>query len=124
VKKLTAFFFGNGVPVSTAADLYHFCNDHMHLHIRCDMHDLYVTWQRHMCVIHIYEYYNISKHKFMWINNAVMDQNEEVLPVVTSMDFGVDNMGYGPFIADRLILVRGGVKCECHCMFCTNKTLS
>jgi hypothetical protein len=42
-----------------------------------------------------------------------MEQNEEVLPTLTSIKFGIDNTGYGPFINDRLKYVRHDVKCEC-----------
>jgi hypothetical protein len=120
VKKLTAFF-GNGVPVDDAADLYYLCNDHVHLHTKCDLHDFCVTWQSRRHRIHIHKYYNLKKHSFMWINGASKNQNEHVFPPVTSMPFGIQSAGYGPFVTDRLHLVRNGVKAECHCIFCTNK---
>jgi hypothetical protein len=63
--------------------------------------------------IHLYEYYNVFRHKFLWLNGAAMNQYEEVLPVVTSLEFGIDNTGYGPFIRDRLLRVRRGIKREC-----------
>jgi len=34
VKKLTAFFYGNDIPVSIASQLYHDCNDKRNSH-RC-----------------------------------------------------------------------------------------
>jgi hypothetical protein len=52
-------------------------------------------------------------HKLLWLNCALMDQNEEFLPEVTSMEFSIDNAGYGPFIRNRLHYVHGDLKCEC-----------
>jgi hypothetical protein len=37
------------------------------------------------------------------------------------MPFGIESTGYGPFVTDRLRLVRQGVKYECMCTFFTNK---
>jgi hypothetical protein len=64
---------------------------------------------------HLYKYFNVLKHKYFWINGKLMDQNEEVLPTNTSMEFGSDNTGYVSFIYDRLQYVRHDVKCECEC---------
>jgi hypothetical protein len=42
-----------------------------------------------------------------------MDQNEEVQPMVTYIEFGMDNAGYAVFINDRLQYVLSVIKCEC-----------
>jgi hypothetical protein len=55
----------------------------------------------------------VLKHKYLWLNGKIMDQNEEVLLTITSTEFGIDNTGYGCFIYDRLQYVRHDVKCEC-----------
>jgi hypothetical protein len=60
--------------------------------------------------VHLYEYY-VIKCRYMWLNGKLMDQNEEVQPTLTSMEFGINNTGYGPQIKDRLIYVRHNVKC-------------
>ena len=39
---------------------------------------------------HIAEYYNVLFKKFYWINGSLLDQQELVLPEVTSMQFGID----------------------------------
>jgi hypothetical protein len=103
---------GNGVDVNIAADLYLLCNDEWHARIKEDMYHFNFIWQRQMYRTHLYKYY-VLKHKYLWLNGKLMDQNEEVLPTITSMKVGIDNTGYGSFIYDRLQYVRHDVKCEC-----------
>jgi hypothetical protein len=50
--------------------------------------------------------HNIRLYEYGLTTQIPMDQNEEVQPVATSTEFGVDNTGYGPFINDRLQHVR------------------
>jgi hypothetical protein len=71
------------------------------------MYHFNFIWQRKMYKTHMYKYY-VLKHKYLWLNGKVMDQNEEVLTTITSMEFGIDNTGY-----DRLQYVRHDVKCKC-----------
>jgi hypothetical protein len=63
--------------------------------------------------LHLYKYYDALKHKYLWVNGSLMNHNEEVLPTLTSIEFGIDNTGYGPFIKDRLQYVRHDVKWKC-----------
>jgi hypothetical protein len=55
VRKLTAFFIGNGVKVSIADDLYLLCNDRWHPRIRDDMYRINFNWDRHMHKLNLYE---------------------------------------------------------------------
>jgi hypothetical protein len=112
VKKLTAFMVGNGVYVNIAADLYLLCNNEFHAHIKDDVYHFNVICRRQMYKTHLYKYY-VLKHKYLWLNGKHMDQNEEVLPSITFIEFGIDNTGYGSFIYDRLQYFRHDVKCEC-----------
>jgi hypothetical protein len=113
VRKVTAFFVGNGVSVSIVADLYLLCTDHWHSRISDDMYGINFVWQRRMHNIHLYEYYNVLQCKYLWLNGALMDQNEEVKPAPTSREFGIDSTGYGPFINGRLQYVRREIKHVC-----------
>jgi hypothetical protein len=70
-------------------------------------------WQRQIHKTYLYKYYNVLKHKYLWLNGKLMEQNEEVLPTITSMKFGIDNTGYGSFIYDSLQYFHHDVKCEC-----------
>jgi hypothetical protein len=62
---------------------------------------------------HLYKHYNVLKHKYLWLNGKLKDQNKEVLSTITFMEFGIDNTGYGTYIYDRLQYVRHNVKCKC-----------
>jgi hypothetical protein len=113
VRNLTAFFVGNGVNVHIAADLYLLFTDHWHSCIRDDMYVINLVWKRRIHNIHLYEYYNVLQRKYLWLNGAFMDQNAEVHPVATCMEFGIDNTGYGHFINERLQYFRRDIKYEC-----------
>jgi hypothetical protein len=103
---------GNGVNIDLASDLYLLCTDEWHARIKDDMYEFNFNWQIQMHKVNFYEYYNVSKSKNLGLNAMLMDQNEEVQPTVVSMEFGINNTGYGPLIKDRLIYVRHDVKCE------------
>ena len=92
VRKLTAFFYGNDIPVSIASQLYNACNDKYNLQVTENICDLYSHWQRCRYKIHMSEYYNVRLHKFIWINGtaltfirrrAIYDADLEVLAVRT-----------------------------------------
>jgi hypothetical protein len=57
VRKLTAFLYGNDIPVSIASQLYKACNDMYNLQVNDYIYDLYSHWQRCVYKIHISEYY-------------------------------------------------------------------
>jgi hypothetical protein len=75
------------------------------------MYEINFNWQRQMHKVHLYEYY-VLKRKYLWLNGMLMNQNKKVQPTVASMEFGINNTGYGPHIKDRLMYVSHDVKCE------------
>jgi hypothetical protein len=79
--------------MSIATDLYVLCNDKWQARIKDNMNNFNFIWQRQMHKTHLYKYY-VLKHKYLWLNGKVMDKNEEVLPTITCMEFGIDNTGY------------------------------
>jgi len=72
VRKLTAFFYGNDIPVSIASQLYNACNDKYNLQVTEYICNLYSHWQRCRYKIHMSEYYNVRLHKFIWINGNAL----------------------------------------------------
>jgi hypothetical protein len=54
-KRLAAFFYGNGVPVYTAAHLYWACNDTCNLRETNYMYLLYLHWQPCMYLPSMYK---------------------------------------------------------------------
>jgi hypothetical protein len=63
VRKLTAFFYGNNIPVFIASQLYKACNDKYNLQVNEYICALYSHWQRCRYKIHMSEYYNVRLHK-------------------------------------------------------------
>jgi len=105
LKNLTAFFYGNDIPVSIASQLYKACNDRYELQVTEYMYDLYFRWQRCMCKINMFEYYNVMLYNFIWINGKVLNQLEVLKLEVTVMEFGMDCTGCSSLIRSKLELV-------------------
>lgn len=74
VKKLTAFFYGNDIPVSIVSQLYHACNDKCNSQVTKLMYNLYFHWLMCMYKFHMFEYYEVLKCKFVWINRKALNQ--------------------------------------------------
>lgn len=104
LKKVAAFFYGNGVPKSTASKLYGVCNGG---------HESYITQYigginigTRLYYPHMVEYYNVRHHTFMWINGRRLDQMEVVKPQVLVMDFGFYYSRCESLIRSELEMVR------------------
>jgi len=106
VRKLTAFFYGNDIPVSIASQLYNACNDKYNLQLTEYICDLYSQWQGCRYKIHMSECYNVRLHKFIWINGTALNQLEEVKTEVTVIDFGMDCTGCSSLIRNKLKVVK------------------
>jgi hypothetical protein len=65
VRKLTAFFYGNDIPVYIASQLYNACNDKYNIQVTEYVCDLYSHWQRCRYKIHMSEYCNVRLRKFI-----------------------------------------------------------
>jgi len=103
---LTAFFYGNDIPVSIASQLYNACNDKYNLQLTEYICDLYSQWQGCRYKIHMSECYNVRLHKFIWINGTALNQLEEVKTEVTVIDFGMDCTGCSSLIRNKLKVVK------------------
>jgi hypothetical protein len=80
------------------------------MHVSKTICTILISFRRQRYKTHLYKYY-VLKHKYHWLNGKLMEQNE-VLPSITAMEFGIDNTGYGHVIFDRLQYVCPNVKCE------------
>jgi len=90
IKKLTAFFYGNGITLYLAIRLYQICNDKCTSPVATTISNLYLKWQRNRFNPHIFHYYNVQQRQFLWINGSTLNQMETVEPEVMVMDFGID----------------------------------
>jgi hypothetical protein len=93
LKKMAAFFCGNGVDKQSAMDLVANYNTAGTPHMICDAIDYwYITWERHPRRYHLAHYYNMGNGKVMWLNGKDQDQMEFVEPEVEVPQIGVDCM--------------------------------
>ena len=89
IKKITAFFYGNGITLCMAIRLYQICNDKYTSPVANTMSNLYLKWQRNRFKTHMFHYYDVQHRKVLWINGLSMNQTETVEPEVTVLDFGI-----------------------------------
>ena len=59
IKKLTAFFYGNGITLSLAIRMYQICNEKYNFPVATTMSNLYFKWQRNRFKPQFFQYYNV-----------------------------------------------------------------
>ena len=113
IKKITAFFYGNGITLSLPIRLCQICNDKYTSPVVNTVSNVYLKWQRNRFNPHIFHYYDVQRRRFLCINGSSLNQTETVQPEVTVMDFGIDGL-YSQRAAEirhKLLKLRwGGVK--------------
>ena len=90
IKRLAAFFYGNDISPSLAADVYELCNADYTSLVGSAMRNFYFEWQRKRFTPHLYQYYDVRLRQFLWINGSSLPQREVVQPVATLIDYGYD----------------------------------
>jgi hypothetical protein len=106
VKKLTAFFFGNDVPLDIAKTVYRLCNDTYSQDTEMKIDHFYWLWQSSHYKRHMASYYNMLHQTFFWINGRALHQLETVQPEVTVLEFGIDNTHCESQIRAKLKIIR------------------
>jgi hypothetical protein len=76
IKKINAFFYGNGFTLSLAIRLYQICSDKYTSPVANTMTKLYLKWQRNRFKPHMFHYYEVQHRRFLWINGSSMNQTE------------------------------------------------
>ena len=68
---LIRFFYGNGVPLELAIQLFQACNDRVDFYMT-ELFFCYATWQNWKDATHIaiYEYYDIKIKRHVYINGS------------------------------------------------------
>ena len=109
IKNLTAFFYGNGISPSLASTLYELCNVNYTANVASIMRNFYLHWQRHRFEKHLAHYYDIRLQRYLWINGSNLNQREDVHPVVTVIDFGIEgcHTQHAAEIRNKIWLLRG-----------------
>ena len=90
IKRLTAFFYGNGISPSLAVDLYELCNADYTSLVGTTMRTLYWEWQRKRFTPHLSQYYDIHLRQFLWRNGSSLHQTEVKQPIATAIDYGYE----------------------------------
>jgi len=67
---LIKFFYGNGIPVEIAVQLFQACNDEATFDQAQHFFYYYTTWQNQDDATHLGIYYNMSINKHVYINGS------------------------------------------------------
>jgi hypothetical protein len=106
VKKLSAFFFGNNVPLEKFKIFIAFA---MNLTQKTSQRKLIISigCGKHLVIQDMAHYYNMLHRTFIWINGQALHQLETQKPEVTVMDFGIAGTYCEPEIRAKLKLLLG-----------------
>jgi len=83
IKKITAFFYGNGITLSLVIKVYQICNDKYTSPVANTMSNLHLKWQRNTFKQHTFHYYDVQNRQFLLINGSSMNQTKTVKQEVT-----------------------------------------
>jgi hypothetical protein len=104
---LSAFFFGNNVPLEKFKHLYRICNETYTEDTATKINHFYWLWEASRYTRHMAHYYNILHRTFIWINGRALHQLETQKPEVTVMDFGIAGTYCEPEIREKIKLRLG-----------------
>jgi hypothetical protein len=93
LRKVISFFYGNDMPVIMAYTFYNACcrcTGATARFVKQQTKNCYIEWNYSRCNRHITEYYSMLFKKFYYLNGSQLNQQELVLPEVTTMQFGID----------------------------------
>jgi hypothetical protein len=107
VKKLTAFFFGNEIPLDIFKTMYRLCNDTYTQDTEMKIDHFYWLRQSSHYKRHMAHYYNMLHGTFIWINVRTLHQLETQQPEITVIDFGIAGTQCEPEIRAKLKLILG-----------------
>ena len=82
IKTVSAFFYGNTVPVELAYQLYEACGEMTRTGVKRDVCEMYewFTTADDGCGVYLAAYYDLHKRVTLYINGPKMDQEERVDP--------------------------------------------
>ena len=82
IKTVSAFFYGNGVPVELDYQLYEACGEMSRTGVKKDVCEMYewFTTADDWCGVYLAAYYDLHKKVTLYINGSKMDQEERVDP--------------------------------------------
>jgi hypothetical protein len=91
MKNVTAFMYGNEVPVENAAKFYETCRRYQHTSIINEArYSWYYTWDRYSFNNHKVECYNICSKRVMWTNGKASNQEEITQSEVIAMHIAME----------------------------------
>ena len=86
---VSAFFYGNGVPLRISGHFFNLCNPYGGHDVLSDMHCIYTVWFQGKNALHHAAYYDIN-YKMYWIHGEYSVENELVLHEETDIPLGYE----------------------------------
>jgi hypothetical protein len=94
LRKLLAFFYGNGTPCPLASQLYHACNNHSTSEEADIIYRTYEDWDKTQFARHMSKYYNLRHKKYVYLNGKRRGQNQMVPNITNPIPLGIYNTGF------------------------------
>jgi hypothetical protein len=97
LKKVIAFFYGNGVPCFIACRFFQVCNgtasrsEAVSKFVNEQFHEWYYVWMISLEKIHMSIYYDMKVRTHTYINGSYYRRHEPVIPELPVVNFGIDN---------------------------------
>ena len=102
IMNVSAFFYGNGVPLRKSSTFFGLCNPFGGLDVLNDMHSVYHMWFQGRNAHHQDPYYDVGYKKLYWINGEESLAREPLLPEVTDIPLGFRGSGFDEMIVAKL----------------------
>jgi hypothetical protein len=104
IKRLSAFFYRNGIPFYIASYFFYLCNNRTNSYVNNIMENYYFQWQISQHTPHMAICYNTGCKKFCWINGRCLAQLEPIVSSpVSSIPIGwEEGTSYSMFVRIKL----------------------
>jgi hypothetical protein len=100
LRRVAAFFNGNGIECGIAAHFVCICNGQANVSVRQYMYACYIGWQNSPTLYNIVEYFEMRLRQHLYVNGY--GGVEPVVSVPSRIDFGPE--GTGSPVAIEIIL--------------------
>jgi hypothetical protein len=102
MRKLLAFFYGNGAPRSLVSQLFHACNKHSTAQDTTAIYSTYEEWDKYPMARRISGYYDLQIRKYVYLHGRQWRNQLEPVPDMKDPPLGIQNTDF-PFLIELQI---------------------
>jgi hypothetical protein len=102
MRKLLAFFYGNGAPCSLVSQLFHACNKHSTVEDPNTIYSTYAEWGTDPMARHISRYCSLQIRKYVYLNGRQRNQRALVPYMTDPPPLGIHNTDFQFLIGNQI----------------------